>query len=113
MGLKRLPSYRDYWSSNSILGTPELVAGFPLNRVTILLSNLHFNDNSNAIPRGTEGHDKLHKIRPILSAIHDKCLTLYNPHHVNSIDEAMVGFKGRSSLKQYMPMKPTKRGYKV
>ena len=40
MGLKRLPSYRDYWSSNSILGMPELVAGFPLNRVTILLSNL-------------------------------------------------------------------------
>ena len=25
----------------------------------------------------------------------------------------MVGFKGRSSLKQYMPLKPTKRGYKV
>ncbi|XP_023313019.1 piggyBac transposable element-derived protein 4-like [Anoplophora glabripennis] len=25
----------------------------------------------------------------------------------------MVGFKGRSSLKQYMPMKPTKRGFKI
>ena len=25
----------------------------------------------------------------------------------------MVGLKGRSSLKQYMPLKPTKRGYKV
>ena len=24
-----------------------------------------------------------------------------------------MGFKGRSSLKQYMPLKPTKRGYKV
>lgn len=25
----------------------------------------------------------------------------------------MVAFKGRSSMKQYMPMKPTKRGFKV
>lgn len=30
-----------------------------------------------------------------------------------SIDESMEGFKGRSSLKQYMPMKPTERGFKI
>jgi len=30
-----------------------------------------------------------------------------------SIDESMTKFKGRSSLKQYMPMKPTKRGIKI
>jgi hypothetical protein len=29
------------------------------------------------------------------------------------IDESMIKFKGRSSLKQYMPSKPIKRGYKV
>ena len=27
--------------------------------------------------------------------------------------EAMVKYKGRSSLKQYLPMKPIKRGFKV
>ena len=30
-----------------------------------------------------------------------------------SIDEAVVGFKGRIGFKQYLPMKPTKRGYKI
>ena len=30
-----------------------------------------------------------------------------------SVDEAMVTFKGRSTLKQYMPLKPVKRGIKV
>ena len=30
-----------------------------------------------------------------------------------SIDEAMVLFNGRSCLKQYMSLKPTKRGYKI
>lgn len=30
-----------------------------------------------------------------------------------SVDGSMVKFKGRSSMKQYMPKKPIKRGYKV
>ena len=29
------------------------------------------------------------------------------------IDESMIKFKGRSSLKQYLPSKPIKRGYKL
>lgn len=30
-----------------------------------------------------------------------------------SIDESMIKFKGRSVLKQYLPMKPIKRGFKL
>ena len=30
-----------------------------------------------------------------------------------TVDDAMIKFQGRSSLKQYLPMKPTKRGIKV
>jgi hypothetical protein len=30
-----------------------------------------------------------------------------------SIDETTVKFKGRSILKQYIPLKPLKRGYKI
>ena len=30
-----------------------------------------------------------------------------------SVDEAMVKYKGRSSIKQYQPLKPIKRGLKV
>lgn len=35
------------------------------------------------------------------------------PTQPNSIDEAMIPFKGRTSLKQYIPNKPIKRGIKV
>ena len=38
---------------------------------------------------------------------------LYQPHREVAVDEAMIKFTGRSSLKQYMPMKPIKRGIKV
>ena len=38
---------------------------------------------------------------------------MYYPHTQLSVDEAMIPFKGRSSMKQYLPMKPVKRGFKV
>ena len=38
---------------------------------------------------------------------------MYLPHRDVAVDEAMIKFQGRSSLKQYMPLKPTKRGIKV
>ena len=38
---------------------------------------------------------------------------LYDPHQEVAVDEAMIKFTGRSTLKQYMPLKPVKRGIKV
>ena len=49
----------------------------------------------------------------MLSAMKEKCKSVYQPGCQLSVDEAMVPFKGRSSLKQYMPKKPIKRGFKV
>ena len=40
-------------------------------------------------------------------------MSSYDPNCENSIDEAMIKFKGRSSLKQYVPLKPIKRGIKA
>ncbi|XP_072145279.1 piggyBac transposable element-derived protein 4-like [Dermacentor andersoni] len=37
----------------------------------------------------------------------------YQPSSCYSIDESMVRFKGKKSFKQYMPLKPIKRGFKV
>ena len=38
---------------------------------------------------------------------------MYIPSSVIAVVESMVPFKGHSSMKQYMPMKPVKRGCKV
>ena len=37
----------------------------------------------------------------------------FTPGRDVAIDEAMVKYKGRSSLKQYMPKKPIKKGFKA
>lgn len=63
--------------------------------------------------KGTEEFDKLYKIRPLLDYFEDKFKCNFSPSRFVSVDESMIGFKGRSSLKQYMPMKPIKRGFKV
>ena len=108
-----LPNFAEYWEINSNFSQPGIVKGMSRNRSKQLSGQLHFNDSSPAAVYGTPWYDKLFKIRPIIDAICEKCKSLYNPGKIISIDEAMVKFKGRSSIKQYQPLIPIKRGFKV
>ncbi|GFY50058.1 piggyBac transposable element-derived protein 4 [Trichonephila inaurata madagascariensis] len=78
-----------------------------------ILGNIHLNDN-NLMPKKSEKNfDKLYKVRPLLDHLSEMFLKVFKPGQKQAIDESMIKFKGRSSLKQYMPKKPIKRGYKV
>ena len=112
-GIVNLPNFNDYWETNSVFSQPGIVKGMSRNHFEQLCGRLHFNDNSLAPAYGTPGYDKLYKIRPVIDAVCDKSITLYNLGQNISVDEAMVKFKGRSSLKQYQPLKPIKRGFKI
>jgi hypothetical protein len=113
MGIHRLPAIPDYWSKIPILGVQCISKSMPLLRFKALMRCLHLNDNFKAPRPGEDGFDKLYKIRPLLDIVRQNSLSKYMPHRENSVDEAMVLFKGRSGFKQYMPNKPVKRGYKV
>ena len=63
--------------------------------------------------RGDPAHDRLGKVRPLIDHLSSKFETLYEPSKNVAVDEAMIKFQGRSSLKQCMPQKPIKRGIKV
>lgn len=110
MGYHILPSWKHYWSTSEDLGVPYAANVMPRNRFEKILQNLHVNDNI-SIPRS--GKDKAHKIRPLISTLNDQFYKCSNGTRELSIDESMILFKGRSSLKQYNPMKPIKRGYKL
>ncbi|KAL0830006.1 hypothetical protein ABMA28_003464 [Loxostege sticticalis] len=56
---------------------------------------------------------RLYKIRPMISLMNTAFKNSANNTASQSIDECMIKFKGRSTLKQYMPKKPVKRGFKV
>ncbi|CAH1970884.1 unnamed protein product [Acanthoscelides obtectus] len=46
MGVKRLPSYKDYWSSDEVLRDSFISGCISRDRFAWLLSNIHLNDNS-------------------------------------------------------------------
>ncbi|XP_049954622.1 piggyBac transposable element-derived protein 4-like [Schistocerca serialis cubense] len=113
MGVHQLPQLGNYWSSDPILRVTAISSVMTKLRYKKIVENLHCNDNSTCVKKGKPGYDKLHKIRPVIRAISNKICKVYKPSSVSAVDELMVAFKGRSTLKQYMPMKPVKRGYKV
>mgnify|MGYP001799727235 CR=1 FL=1 len=60
-----------------------------------------------------ENRDTLYKIRPLINSMNNNYMKLYNVSRNVTIDESMILFKDRHSIKQYNPIKPIKRGYKV
>jgi hypothetical protein len=113
MGIHILPRTDNYWSSDDALHVSAIADVMTIKRFKKILEVLHLNDNSKAVERGQERYDKLFKVRPLLSQLPINLQTLYQPSSKLAVDESMIPFKGRSSLKQYNPMKPIKRGYKV
>jgi len=99
-----------YWSHNA---THWLVGSkfgdvMSRDRFVQIKRYLHFSDDSNS-PQ----HDKLHKVRYILNHCRTAFQNEYQPHREISVDEAMIPFKGRLSMKQYMKDKPVKFGIKL
>lgn len=61
MGVKKMPSYRDFWSSDPML-RDNYISSAAVNRFGWLLSNFHINDNQKMPKSGEPGFDKLYKI---------------------------------------------------
>ena len=109
MGINRLPDLYDYWSTDEVFHYYPIASRIPRKRVLEIAHFLHCADNKNFILRGEPGHDRLAKVRPVIEFVRRLFLGNYNPHCENSIDETMIRFKGKSTLKKYMPKKKQSR----
>ena len=74
---------------------------------------LHFVNNDSLPEYGEPTYSKIQKVKPILTYMSTRSETRFVLGRDIAIDEAMVKYKGRSSIKQYMPKKPIKRGFKI
>lgn len=108
MGLVSMPRVRAYWESSSRY--PSIADKMSRNRFEKLASSIHISNNLTATDK--EKEDKLWKIRPWLSALRSQFLKI-PAEEFNSVDEIMVAFKGKSSLKQYIRGKPNPWGFKL
>ncbi|KAG4066842.1 hypothetical protein HA402_012909 [Bradysia odoriphaga] len=113
MGIHKLPNLKAYWSSDPLLRVDAVANTMPENRFEKITQNLHLNNNNDILPKSHICYDKLHKVRPLLDLLNENIGKVYDPSSFVTVDESMIKFKGRCVLKQYMPLKPIKRGYKV
>ena len=113
MGLHSLPDLDAYWSMDDRLRVDGIAKIMPKHRFKKINQYLHLADNTGAPTRGEANYDPFYKVAPIANMLSRTFHCRYKPHRELAADEAMVPFKGRHSLKQYVPSKPTKWGFKV
>ena len=82
-------------------------------RFELLLRFLHLNDSRQHPSKGDPQYDKLYKIRPMQDKVVHQFKSVYLPTCNVSVDESIIGFKGRLLFVQYMPKKTTKWGIKA
>ena len=79
---------------------------FPRNRFEEIYWMFHLPEPENRTHR-------FDKIEPLLNLLLATFQSVFYPGCDISVDESMIGFKGRVSFKQYCPLKPTKFGLKA
>ena len=117
MSLVSLPSLQDYWRQNHILSVPLPAKVMSRDRFRCMLWNIHLSDPGedaqNERKKGTPGHDKLFRVRPLYDNILSACQAFYHPRSEVAVDERMVATKAKTGMTQYMKDKPTKLGMKL
>ena len=113
MNINSLPALKDYWRRDPTYHYAPIASRISRDRFLEISRYLHFVDNTTLEPRESSSYDRLGKVRPLIDHFSDKFKEVYVPHKEVAVDEAMIKFTGHSSLKQYLPMKPIKRGIKV
>lgn len=113
MGIIVAPNQDMYFTKDDLFRPTGINDRMTRDRLDKLNQYFHVADTTQNPPRRQPGHDKLAHVRPIMDILLHQTKQEYSPHKETSVDEAMVAYTGRLGFKQYVPLKPTKRGIKV
>ena len=112
----RLPELSMFWEQqpDAGLGLGVVQQSMARERFRFISKYLAVAIESDAEPpRPGEARDPIAKIRPLVDTLNDRFQHCRKPVRVQSIDESMVKFKGRSMLRQSVRNKPIKSGFKL
>ncbi|CAF3672899.1 unnamed protein product [Rotaria socialis] len=109
-GIYAFPEQRFFWSSTTRVECISSVMS--RDRFLEIKKYLHVADNSVQLDRDDPNFDRAHKVRPLLNIIKENFRTISKEEKL-SVDEQIKPFKGRSIMKQHMPNKPNRWGYKM
>ena len=110
-GVHKLPNRRMYLGI--FTNVPVISETMTRNCFDEILSIFHFNDNNLASPSTSPDHNKLHKIQPVIQFSNARFNKVVFLETNEAVDEMIISFKGKHSVKMYMPKKPVKWGYKL
>lgn len=102
-------SYITLWSKK--YGSPIFRGTMSLSRFKSLLRFIRFDDKLTRPTR--RATDKLAPIRNVFDEVNKMLSKYYEPGSFLTVDEQMVGWRGRCPFLQFMPKKPDKYGMKI
>ena len=116
MSIVTLRNKKSYWRKNtpgSPFCYPNLGKMIGRNRWDKIWQALHFNDPTKALPPTHRDFDKLFKVKPVVDGLNEAFLEAWSFGDSVSVDEGTKAYKGRTYLRQYMPKKIVKWGFKI
>ncbi|XP_062393121.1 piggyBac transposable element-derived protein 4-like [Sardina pilchardus] len=104
MGIIKMKQITDYWRKHSIFSVAFPGEMMSRDRYRTILWNLHMSDPDedlvNDAMRRASKHDKLFRVKPLMTTIQDACTSFYHP-------------RKDLSVRQYLKGKPNKWGFKL
>nr|XP_023651886.1 piggyBac transposable element-derived protein 3-like isoform X2 [Paramormyrops kingsleyae] len=117
MAMVKLEHITDYWRQNTFFSQVLPPKVMSRDRYRTISWNVHMSDPdadpANDQNRGTPQHDRLFRLKPLLTTIQDACKAFYQPRRCLAVDERMVAVKAKTGMTQYMKAKPAKCGFKL
>ena len=104
---------RHIFSSDQYINNSGIRSVFTLKRFTKISNYLCVSDKSMEPPRDSEHFDKLYKIRPVVEQLNKLFPKYWHYSGHICVDEITVKMRSCDHVRQYLPQKPSKWGWKV
>ena len=104
MGMVKLPNLALYWSTDEFFAKQGIKKTIIKNRFEEISCYLYFSNSSKEPTCGDANYNRLYKVRSIPDYVRLKCQGNFKPTKNISVDEGMVGFRGRLSFRQLSPL---------
>lgn len=108
MGIVRLPTIADYWSTDPFFKNEIASKIMSRNRFQMILKFIHFSNNEANVD-----NDRLFKVKELSEKLIANFQSVYKMGPIGVIDESMIPFRGRLSFRQYLKQKAHPYGIKI
>ncbi|XP_054723265.1 piggyBac transposable element-derived protein 4-like, partial [Uloborus diversus] len=113
MGMTKAPSLKHYWSEDPVLGNNFVKSTMSRDRFLQILRCFHLSNREEEKASNHPEYYMMQKLDPFMTEVRSNFCRFFTPNKNLSVDEALLKYKGRCGIIQYMPNKPAKRGIKV